>query len=1080
MSKKFMTDSEEEDADFSASEDEWLPENDKPGRGSKTALGKGSSSGASESDDGESDEGGEPKGGGRRSQAQKGQATDARKSRAPPKPKLSTSERKKLYEKYRPSAGSKVGTKQEGDDSDSSGDEHLVNPEQLDLNSDFFIEPPAEKPAEEVLQFDCNAGVQLSDSSEEEGSDQGEPSEQGEDAKRQANKKLIAKINQKSQSFVNFEGLQHLNEKIDQAKEQLALFKAKESTSDGLVNIGDLLALGEHHEEKPPTRKTGKSKPLKKKKEEDSDSDWEEVEEKEENQPLHDVQITLDVGPTSVQRKKRSNEIDIEACIKRIVNREKRENQIVLHKVNIVMAIAHGNFVNGALNNSKLLSLALTLIPSQKCYPKDRTNLEYFEQITKFFKEIVDLKERRMFCRFKKLPSLETSLRLQMLTKAAICKRDYILIFIILLRAIGVQCRMVMSLAVVPKKLPQSELQQTQVTVVKKAKKDIDSEAKSTATSISKGSKKKSTKEDHDYADDGNSGAKKERSKRKAATGSALKVPQLDGNDDSCGGVPSKKSKLAPSTGQADSSKDKPSPGPSTSKAAIPKLQEVSVFSPRKTRKQRQEQANGSPSFSEISKPNNPKRNSNPPVVAVPSTTSSILIRKDYKDKPVKNIIDKKKTSTKGVKPSNTTAINSKVNQSNTQTKNATPKATKPKPEPVKAPTVEKSKSKCKESPKVLKVEIFDKKLKKRLDRRVLSTDDEFRKDPDNKTKLKSGVNLWIEVYAEEEEQWVPLDAVGSKVHCLEHIVKQASSPLVYILAWNNDGTIKDVSPRYCPNYATSTKKLRIEQEWLDETLAKFKGKRTAKDIEEDRSLNQALMEQPLPTTISEFKNNPLYALKRHLLKFEGIYPPDAPTLGFIKDEPVYARECVQTLHSREIWLKQARTVKMFETAYKVVNARPKYDRASSQMLPAQPLELFGYWQTQDYEPPTAEDGIVPRNAYGNVELFKPCMLPKKTVHLQLPSLNRICKKLGIDCAQAVTGFDFHGGCSHPVYDGFVVCEEFKDLVVDAWYQEQEQEEKRERDKYEKRVYGNWKKLIKGLLIRRKLQNKYNFDNLTG
>lgn len=52
-------------------------------------------------------------------------------------------------------------------------------------------------------------------------------------------------------------------------------------------------------------------------------------------------------------------------------------------------------------------------------------------------------------------------------------------------------------------------------------------------------------------------------------------------------------------------------------------------------------------------------------------------------------------------------------------------------------------------------------------------------------------------------------------------------------------------------------------------------------------------------------------------------------------------------------------------------------------MLPAQPLELFGYWQTQDYEPPTAEDGIVPRNAYGNVELFKPCMLPKKTVHLQ-------------------------------------------------------------------------------------------------
>lgn len=48
-----------------------------------------------------------------------------------------------------------------------------------------------------------------------------------------------------------------------------------------------------------------------------------------------------------------------------------------------------------------------------------------------------------------------------------------------------------------------------------------------------------------------------------------------------------------------------------------------------------------------------------------------------------------------------------------------------------------------------------------------------------------------------------------------------------------------------------------------------------------------------------------------------------------------------------------------------------------------QPLEVFGYWQTEDYVPPTAENGMVPRNAYGNVELFKPSMLPKKTVHLR-------------------------------------------------------------------------------------------------
>ena len=40
------------------------------------------------------------------------------------------------------------------------------------------------------------------------------------------------------------------------------------------------------------------------------------------------------------------------------------------------------------------------------------------------------------------------------------------------------------------------------------------------------------------------------------------------------------------------------------------------------------------------------------------------------------------------------------------------------------------------------------------------------------------------------------------------------------------------------------------------------------------------------------------YALKRHLLKFEAIYPDTAVPLGYVKKEPVYARECVHTVSS--------------------------------------------------------------------------------------------------------------------------------------------------------------------------------------
>jgi xeroderma pigmentosum group C-complementing protein len=54
----------------------------------------------------------------------------------------------------------------------------------------------------------------------------------------------------------------------------------------------------------------------------------------------------------------------------------------------------------------------------------------------------------------------------------------------------------------------------------------------------------------------------------------------------------------------------------------------------------------------------------------------------------------------------------------------------------------------------------------------------------------------------------------------------------------------------------------------------------------------------------------------------------------------------------------------------------------SGQMITDKPLEIFGPWQVDDYVPPPAVDGKVPRNEYGNVELFKPTMLPKGTVHL--------------------------------------------------------------------------------------------------
>lgn len=58
---------------------------------------------------------------------------------------------------------------------------------------------------------------------------------------------------------------------------------------------------------------------------------------------------------------------------------------------------------------------------------------------------------------------------------------------------------------------------------------------------------------------------------------------------------------------------------------------------------------------------------------------------------------------------------------------------------------------------------------------------------------------------------------------------------------------------------------------------------------------------------------------------------------------------------------------------------------------------------------------------------------PQLSCYIPVPGLNKVARKLNIDCAPAMTGFDFNGGWSHPVYDGFVVCQEFEEVVTEAW-----------------------------------------------
>lgn len=65
------------------------------------------------------------------------------------------------------------------------------------------------------------------------------------------------------------------------------------------------------------------------------------------------------------------------------------------------------------------------------------------------------------------------------------------------------------------------------------------------------------------------------------------------------------------------------------------------------------------------------------------------------------------------------------------------------------------------------------------------------------------------------------------------------------------------------------------------------------------------------------YKNHQLYAIEKWLTRDQVLHPK-GPVLGFCSGHPVYPRTCVQTLKTRERWLREGLQVKTNEHPVKV------------------------------------------------------------------------------------------------------------------------------------------------------------------
>ncbi|GAB0097557.1 hypothetical protein DMENIID0001_132070 [Sergentomyia squamirostris] len=991
------TDDFEEDSpdDFSASEDEWKP--------SKKDAPSSEDEDPEESD--EDEEGGPSTRSGNRKRpaSSKGKASSAgikrkaapnlraklfKRYKPPPKtvksppgpPRIIPGTIQQILEKSRYQKGKRAV---DSDDSGSSGDEHLVSASDLDLQSSFFTSKTT-KESSPPPNFDCNVGMRLSDSEDEEEN----PPEDAGDTKIMSN--IVSRINQSSSKLIGFRKLADFTEEKPQNDD---------GVKDENLDISKLLAIGESTGSRAKSQKSSKSR--KRAAARDSESDWEEVEDAENP---HDGQIPAEgivVELPSEFKRKTRKEIDIELCIRRKINRQIKENQVYLHKVSLLCLVATGNSLNGILCKGKLMDAAVKLLPSPNSYPrKNGADSQYFNHMINWFRSAVKLEKVKMYDRIT-TTKLQDQLDEEIRTRKASCFRNYVLIFLLLLRGMTIDSRLVLNYTGPPLRPLPSQLCRISA---------------------------KSAKEKEMKAEKSNKNAKR----AKIETNN---IPLQD--------------------------------------LKVSKIEETSPFHPLNANSVEKSSKGGKVNTKKLKgSMNSKKEDPKSPIEterALRTRSGKVVMKKKSMDDvntktPLKRTITEETNSP----PVRKTRSQTKETASGPAAK-APSRTVEPQPSTSKQIIVHQKKQ---DSRLFTPEAVIPRVITKPVDRRVYSSDsDGWTKE---KKPKEHKIDAWVEVWSDKEHKWLPIDLFNGKVDKIEKLVQRATQPVAYTFSWHPDKTLKDVSPRYCPQWNTTTRKFRIDQEWLTKSLKPFVGRKTKRDKEEDRELDRIHLDKPLPKTISEFKDHPLYVLERHLLKYQALYPPNPPTLGFIRKEPVYARECVHTLHTRETWLKQARVVKPEQTAYKIVKTL-KWDKYTSTLIRDHPLEVFGIWQTSAYVPPVAKDGIVPRNEYGNVELFKECMLPGNTVHLQLPGINKICKKLNIDCAPAITGFDFHNGWCHPTLDGFVICKEFEDTVLDAWNVEQDEAERKEEEKRNKRVYGNWRKLIKGLFIRARLQAKYNF-----
>ncbi|KAK3946849.1 Rad4 transglutaminase-like domain-containing protein [Pseudoneurospora amorphoporcata] len=394
--------------------------------------------------------------------------------------------------------------------------------------------------------------------------------------------------------------------------------------------------------------------------------------------------------------------------------------------------------------------------------------------------------------------------------------------------------------------------------------------------------------------------------------------------------------------------------------------------------------------------------------------------------------------------------------------------------------------------------------------------------------------HYWTEVLSPVTKKYLPVDpivksVIGTNRELIESLeprgskADKAKQVMAYVVGYSPDGTAKDVTVRYLKRQTLPgrTKGMRIPIEkvpvynkhgkvakyemhdWFQEVMKGYaRGGRskpalTDIDLQEDATdLKPAKPEKKEvkegEETLQYYKQSKEFVLERHLKREEALLPNARPVKMFrnkggskkgttaAQDEPVYSRKDVVQVKSAETWHKQGRAPLPGEQPLKRVPYRAATNNRRREIAEAERRTgqkvlqgLYSFDQTDWIIPPPIENGVIPKNEYGNIDLFAEHMCPEGAVHVPYRGAMRVCKRLGIDYAEAVVDFEFGHRMAVPVIQGVVIAEGHHDQVMEELAKDEAEKKRKEDEKRRKAALGMWRKFLMGMRIVERIKQDY-------